>query len=138
MRMMKFENPDFVAPVVTTFRLGTQLTETLQPGDKIMLMKPDGSVWEGYPAYVVTGVVARPFNGFPRSVFAAHHQYGGLRSAPALVALLMQRFYPGEFQLNTVVTCIWLKKDLHPPTLKETAKDEGEYSNILIDQEARC
>lgn len=132
MRMMKFENPDFSGPVVTTFRLGTQLAETLQPGDHIQLMQPDGSSWEGYPVYVVTGIVARPFNEFPRSVFAAHHQYGKMRSAPALVALLMQRFYPEEFGLSSIVTCVWLKKDLHTPLLKETVADAERYLDNCI------
>lgn len=141
MRMMKFENPDFSGPVVTTFRLGTQLAETLQPGDHIQLMQPDGSSWEGYPVYVVTGIVARPFNEFPRSVFAAHHQYGKMRSAPALVALLMQRFYPEEFGLSSIVTCVWLKKDpaTYPPQIETEEDIEGILSSCLdLPKEARC
>ncbi|MBN2734746.1 MAG: hypothetical protein JXQ82_07820 [Methanomicrobiaceae archaeon] len=139
MRMMKFENPNFTGSVVTTFRLGTQLAETLQPGDRIRLMQPGGYPWRGYPEYVVTGVAARPFNQMPHNAFLQHHQYGGLRSAPALVAFLMQRFYPGEFQLNSTVTCVWLKKDPGTyPQLSETERDAENFvsSRLRLAEEA--
>jgi len=107
MKKMKFEDPDFPNSIVTTFRLPPV---NLDVGDPIQLMQQDGTPWDGYPHYRVTGVETRPWNQMPRSLFRKHHSCGREQNPRQAIEHLMRRYYGFDFWVGAEVTCIWLKK----------------------------